>query len=504
MIESPGLERYVWKIAMGLSPHGPAGDDEDLVAPAPGSILAGKYRVDRTLGLGGMGVVVAATHVQLDQPVAMKFLLPSMLTIPEAAPRFLREARAAVKIQSEHVARVIDVGTLEGGEPYMVMELLKGHDLAEVLRRRGPLPVGEAVRYVLEACDAIAEAHAYGIVHRDLKPSNLFLAERNDGSSTVKVLDFGISKVNVVGGAEDAALTRTATMMGSPLYMSPEQMRSARDVDPRTDIWSLGCILYELLSGRAPFLGDTIPEICMAILETTPQPFSVYRADVPPRLEAVTLRCLARQAAHRVPNVAELARILAEFAPDSRAVAERAARLLRTDAALAGTRPATPAETALPVAAISATAGAWAGAKSGAEPRRGRTALWIALGLAGAGAAFTALAFTLGSGDTAADAAASALPMQASVPAAAAPAPPVPTVQPALPEPPASAVSPEPAAQPKPAPEPKVATTQRAPIAKKPEPKPEPPKPAPAAPPKPVSATPAPAAPRNPLNIDLK
>src|SRR3954470_13666053 len=208
-----------------------------------GEILAGKYRVERVLGVGGMGVVVAATHLQLDERVAIKFLVPDALSSDEAVARFAREARAAVKIKSEHVARVIDVGTLDNGAPYMVMEYLEGGDLSRVLQAQGPLPVEDAVEYVLQACEAIAHAHVLGIVHRDLKPANLFLTKRNDGSQSVKVLDFGISKVlsgNSGASSSDAAMTRTRAVMGSPLYMSPEQMTSTRDVDGRTDIWALG------------------------------------------------------------------------------------------------------------------------------------------------------------------------------------------------------------------------------------------------------------------------
>jgi serine/threonine-protein kinase len=188
----------------------------------PGEVLAGKYMVDQVLGQGGMGVVVAGRHVQLGNRVAIKFLLPGAAQHPEATARFLREARAAVQIQSEHVARVSDVGTLDNGAPYMVMEFLNGSDLGQVLAARGaPFAIEEGVSYLLQACEAIAEAHALGIVHRDLKPANLFLTQRADGSALVKVLDFGISKV-MAGHDADASITATATVMGSPAYMSPE------------------------------------------------------------------------------------------------------------------------------------------------------------------------------------------------------------------------------------------------------------------------------------------
>ena len=233
--------------------------------PQPGDVLAGKYRVERVLGSGGMGVVVAAMHLTLQERVALKFLLPEGAKKEETVTRFLREARAAAKIKSEHVARVSDVGTLESGAPYLVMEYLDGSDLSALLRRDGPLPPRDAVEYVLQACEALAEAHAVGIVHRDLKPANLFLARHAGGAPRIKVLDFGISKLTARDPSmppDDPSMTRTRAWLGSPLYMSPEQMRSARDVDTRTDIWALGVILYELLSGKPPFDGETFPELC--------------------------------------------------------------------------------------------------------------------------------------------------------------------------------------------------------------------------------------------------
>src|SRR3954463_12881127 len=205
---------------------------EQAASVRAGDILAGKYRIDRVLGVGGMGVVVAAHHMQLDERVAVKFLLPRALKNPEAVTRFIREARAAVKIKSEHVARVTDVGRLENGAPYIVMEYLEGLDLGAWLQQRGPLPVSQAVEFLLQACEAIAEAHALGIVHRDLKPANLFVIRRPDGGLSVKVLDFGIAKR--IGAARGANITSTAAVMGSPLYMSPEQLNSSKDADART------------------------------------------------------------------------------------------------------------------------------------------------------------------------------------------------------------------------------------------------------------------------------
>ncbi len=280
-----------------------------------GDVLAGKYRVERVLGVGGVGVVVAAHHIQLDEKVALKFLLPDALSNAEAVARFAREARAAVKIKSEHVARVIDVGTLPNGAPYMVMEYLEGEDLAAWLEQRGPLPTEQAVEFVLQACIAVADAHVLGIVHRDLKPANLFCIRRSDGQLSIKVLDFGISKMVDAGGPAPGSMTRTSALMGSPVYMSPEQMRSSKDVDAQTDIWALGMILFELMTGRPAFLADTVMELAIKVA-TEPLPaMRGFRPDVPGGLENIVSKCLEKERRHRYRDVAELALALLPFAP---------------------------------------------------------------------------------------------------------------------------------------------------------------------------------------------
>jgi serine/threonine-protein kinase len=294
----------------------------------PGSLLADKYEVRQILGEGGMGVVVEARHVGLDQRVAVKFLLPEVAEHQDAAERFRREARAAVKITSEHVARVIDVGSTDDGIPYMVMEFLHGHDLSDELRSTGPLPIAEAVGWVLQACEAVAEAHAAGIIHRDLKPANLFLHRKADGTRIVKVLDFGISKSIPGGSLDDLALTSTAALIGSPLYMSPEQMHSAKNVDVRTDIWALGAILYQLLTGRPPYVAESLPQLCSALLNDVPPSLNSLRSEVPVGLENVVLGALAKDKAERYPSVAEFASALGEFAPGMLVHAERASRML--------------------------------------------------------------------------------------------------------------------------------------------------------------------------------
>jgi len=278
----------------------------------PGDVLAGKYRVERVIGAGGMGVVVAAHHLQLDEKVALKFLRQEALSSQEAVGRFVREARAAAKIKGEHVARVSDVGQLETGSPYIVMEYLEGMDLSSWLKQRGPLPIDLAVDFVLQSCEAIADAHVLGIVHRDLKPANLFCVERSDGTLSIKVLDFGISKV-ITPGASGHDMTRTSAVVGSPFYMSPEQIMSSRDVDVRTDIWSLGVILHELLVGQPPFAGEAITELAVRITIQAATPVQSYRPDVPAGLDQVITRCLEKDRERRYPNVAELALALADF-----------------------------------------------------------------------------------------------------------------------------------------------------------------------------------------------
>jgi serine/threonine-protein kinase len=301
----------------------------------PGSVLAGKYRVERLLGEGGMGWVVVATHLQLEQRVAIKFMHAGHTTDqPDAVARFLREARAAARIQSEHVARVADVGTLDNGAPYLVMEYLEGQDLEALLQSRRPIPLMLAVDYALQACEGLAEAHAAGIVHRDLKPANLFLARRSDGTVRVKLLDFGISKLApLMGGTPDVGMTSTQALMGSPLYMSPEQLRSSKNVDRRADIWSMGVILYEMFGGRSPFEADTLPEVCARIMAEPPATLGSIKPELPPALDGVIMRCLEKDPMRRFPDVASLAQALAPFGPpEARGAAERIARLARASA----------------------------------------------------------------------------------------------------------------------------------------------------------------------------
>lgn len=273
-------------------------------AVLPGDVLDGKYEVEWTIGAGGMGMVVAAWHKLLDRRVAIKFPLPELRSGTEGRGRLLREARACARLRSEHTVRLLDVGALADGSPYVVMEYLIGRTLAERLREDGPLPAAEAVDALVQACEALAEAHVAGIVHRDLKPSNLFETHRFDGSRVVKVLDFGIAKAAALSADDDLAATRGA--MGSPGYMAPEQLRSTRDVDERADVWALGVSLHELVTGELP-----------------PSRADVLRRQAP-GLERVVQRCLEPDPARRFPKARDLAVALAPFGgPVSRAIAGR-------------------------------------------------------------------------------------------------------------------------------------------------------------------------------------
>ncbi len=300
-----------------------------------GEILEGKYRLERLIGEGGMGIVFAAQHLTLQQPVAIKILRAS--DEPTLGERFLREARAASQIGSQHVARVFDVGSLGDGTPYMVMELLQGCDLDQLVAQEGPLPVARAVAYVLQACEALSEAHSVGIVHRDLKPANLFLAQRPDGSEIIKLLDFGISKQLANATTSPSALTATNSILGSPQFMAPEQLVSSRDVDLRADIWSLGVVLHELLTGSPAFPAVTVAEMYTAILRDDPERVSVRRPEVPPELETVILRCLEKDVELRFTTIADLVAALAPFAPPEAQLSVQ--RVQRVIGAVAPTMP---------------------------------------------------------------------------------------------------------------------------------------------------------------------
>jgi serine/threonine-protein kinase len=335
-------------------------------------MIAGKYRVERVLGAGGMAFVVAALHEELDQLVAIKLLRPELQRYEVAAARFLREARAAARIQSDHVARVFDVGSTESGQAYMVMEYLEGTNLEELLADRRRLPIEEAVDHMLEALEAVAQAHAIGIVHRDLKPANLFLARRRDGSERIKILDFGISKATE--RASQKMLTSPNTVLGSPQYMSPEQALTPMDVDLRTDLWSLGVILHELIAGWPPFEGDTPASMLASIASKPPIPVRTKRPDAPVELERVIMRCLERDRDKRYANAADLAYAIAPFG------SERTKGLPARIAQVLGTPPpkSEPRESTKGGAPTSGKKGGGASADAG-QPRKKVNTLTLAL-----------------------------------------------------------------------------------------------------------------------------
>jgi hypothetical protein len=299
----------------------------DVTALPPGLVLLDKYRVISTIGVGGMGVVISAEHLSLHSKVAVKFMLPALVAHDSVVKRFVNEARAASRIQSEHVARVIDVGQMKGeglpeeGVPYMVMEFLQGKDLSLHVRAGKRFAVAEAVDYVVQASEALAQAHKVGIIHRDIKPANLFLAEY-EGRKVVKVLDFGISKI-LDEEPQEMNLTKTTTVLGSGLYMSPEQMRSAKNVDFRTDIYSLGVCLYELLTGTQPFTAETFSELVVKVNIDPPTPLRQYRPDISEEFAAALEKAYARKPDDRYQTIQEMVAALGTFADASTAKAVR-------------------------------------------------------------------------------------------------------------------------------------------------------------------------------------
>ncbi|MCU0692777.1 MAG: protein kinase [Polyangiaceae bacterium] len=452
-------------------------------APARGEVVGGKYVCERLIGTGGMGAVLAGRHTQLGQRVAIKVLLPGALRDPLAKKRFLREARAAIVLRSEHVARVLDFGTLKSGAPYLVMEYLEGRDLKDMLARYGPLPVDAAIDYLMQASEALCEAHRRGIVHRDLKPANIFLSTSVDGTPLVKVLDFGISKTVAATAASSGSvsgITKTDAILGTPAYMSPEQLRSSKLVDHRTDVWSLGVTLYELLTDRLPFgsSDDGVASMCVHILEDPPPVLHKLRPDIPAALDEVLRRCVEKDPADRWPCVADMAAALARFG--SPASADGAARIMRMSM---DSLPFDPTVASDPFRRASgappATASAWGRTGAAARRKQLATLLVVASGAALLGLAVgggwwmgnrgvaaetqardadvlptpgepqvTASASEVTQGSTAPGGAAMSAAVSASTPLAVRSAPPAPTVARPVPAPHRASV--EPSAKPQP------------------------------------------------------
>jgi serine/threonine protein kinase len=293
--------------------------DRTSLPVAAGDLVAGKYLVGDIIAYGGMGVVVSATHQELRTQVAMKIVRGDLASDEALVARLLNEARAAASLKSEHVARVIDCGKLDTGAPYLVMEHLEGMDLRSVLEERGPLPIQETVDFVLQVCEGVAEAHAAGIIHRDIKPENLFMTRSVCGRPVIKILDFGISK-RITEKLGASKLTSPGMSIGSPWYMSPEQTRASSNVDERTDIWSLGVVLYELLTGKRPFEGETVAVVAAQVLTHEPPNPCALRPAIPASLGAVILRCLDKNADGRFQGIGALA---AALRPHAGALAPR-------------------------------------------------------------------------------------------------------------------------------------------------------------------------------------
>lgn len=268
--------------------------------------------MEGVLGRGGMGVVLKARHIRLDEPVAIKVLHPALARDQAMAARMLREARAALRLSSEHIVRAMDVDTLENGVPYLVLEYLNGQDVKALLGERGGgLPMEEAVSIALQACRALVEAHALGVIHRDLKPGNLFIVVRPDGRRIVKLLDFGISKVN---SGREAPITRNGDILGSPAYMSPEQVRG-EELDGRSDIFAMGVALYEMLTGVSPFQAKGFAQTCNRVLKDEPVSLAKLRPDLPAGLVGVVERCLKKNREARFNDAESLADALSPFGP---------------------------------------------------------------------------------------------------------------------------------------------------------------------------------------------
>ena len=447
----------------------------------PGEVLLGKYRVEEVIGIGGMGRVVRASHLYLQQRVAIKILLSQMVENPSTVARFIREAQATSQLRSEHIARVMDVGTLPDGTPFMVMEFLEGYDLNQILRHHGPQLPPAVVDLMLQAAEGIAEAHALGIVHRDIKPSNFFITRRPDGSNLLKILDFGISK----SPAELSELTGTQTVVGTPTYMAPEQMRTARSTDPRSDIWSMGVVMYQMLEGRPPFEAESYAEL---VLKVGTDPPAAMHVPMPGGLGEIVLRCLEKDPRQRLQNVGELARMLVPYASDPVAAQQSAERTTRILVAPRGSQPGFPlagngggvalTPPALVPRSWNHSSVSGSAGQVGTQVVRGGRGRVIA-SVAGLCVVAGTVGFLLAGSRRGGGAAAPSAP-------AAAPSAPAPVQMATQPQPPPAAqAQPQPVTQPQPQPQPQP-VSQSTPA---PQPKPQPaPTPAPAPQPKPVAA----------------
>ena len=310
----------------------PGSDEADLMASREGELWDNRYLIGHTLGRGGMSVVRFATDTVLGREVALKCLPPARGGTSQEL--FTREGRTTARLQSEHTVRIYDIGVCPRGSPYLCLELLHGTDLASLLRARGPLCLEDVLLFILQSCEALAEAHALGIVHRDLKPSNLFLTRRIDGSALIKVIDFGIA--THFGRRDEPGM-----VIGSPGYMAPEQLMGSEHIGVQADIWALGLILCELATGRMPF--ESTDRLWWLAGRQPPRPMSLLAPGLPIALDAVLARCLYPDPSARYASVAEFSEALADADPDSSPQsAERISRI--TNLVRESQRPVTLAQ----------------------------------------------------------------------------------------------------------------------------------------------------------------
>jgi len=296
-----------------------ADTEADASALEDSGLLGGKYRIERSLAAGGMGQVVIAEHLDLGRRVAIKLLRRELVRDSKTAERFRQEAKIVAKLKSPHVVRVFDVGSLDDGTPYIVMEFLEGEPLNRFISRNAPVPIEQAVEIILQALDGIAEAHSAGVVHRDLKPHNLFVTSRVDGARVIKVLDFGISKVateiSLITDASTGGITLPNEILGTPIYMAPEQVTNSKDVDGRADLWSMGVILREMITGKRLFQGASPSAVFANILRDPVPDLLTECSSVPAGLDDVLARILARDRDQRFSTAKDMATALLPFAP---------------------------------------------------------------------------------------------------------------------------------------------------------------------------------------------
>ncbi|MBZ0116776.1 MAG: protein kinase, partial [Sandaracinaceae bacterium] len=316
------------------APHSPAAANAaDAPAPsavpiaaadvelAPGTIVSERFRVERKLGQGGMGAVYEVLHVTIKRRFALKVVHARFAAAPEVVQRFEREAQAATAIGHKHIVEVTDFGRLPDGRPFMVLEFLAGRDWEKDLKAQGPQPIGKTARVAIQVCKALGAAHDKGIVHRDIKPENIFLIHKEEDPDFVKVVDFGISKVQ---GDSDLGLTGTGAQIGTPYYMPPEQCHGDKNLDHRADLYALGVVLFRALSGVFPFHADTYPHLMLQIISEAPRSVLEWRADVPPELAQLVDRLLAKHPDGRPQSAAEVAQALLPYVNDTRAPVLRA------------------------------------------------------------------------------------------------------------------------------------------------------------------------------------